>query len=194
MPTFNHLEAKVLPDRVLKGLAQRDHRPDQEGPRGRPRRVRLFGVLYPSDKADKEERLVNIVQHKHGSDRVELWELPSVHRQNAFHEGILVIGVLLGEVVDVLLEQASLVTDLQTVRQLPILLKANLLGHRAVEEWLGVVEAELVPEGGALPHELPLENRVQLFITLAFFVYFVLLHWFKFVQLYLFTKFSEHAP
>ena len=78
--------------------------------------------------------------------------------------------------IDVFFKQLSLVTDFETVRQLSILLKADLLGHGAFEEWPGVIVAELVPERGTFSHILPLENFVKLFFNDFFVVYLLLLH------------------
>ena len=163
---------------MLESLTDWDHHSDEEGPCSCPLSIRHFVLLNPRDEADQEERLVHIVQHKHSSDCIELWELPSVNRQDAFHESILIVRVLVAEVIDVFFKQLSLVTDFETVRQLSILLKADLLGHGAFEEWPGVIEAELIPERGAFSHKLPLENFVQLFLNNFFVVYLLLLHCF----------------
>lgn len=92
----------------------------------------------------------------------ELDQLRLVGLGEALHEGHTVIRVLLDVVLDSRLNLLLLVLNLQTVRQVAVLLEDNLLSLRALQQRLGVSEEELLKEGTIFAHELALVNLANL--------------------------------
>ena len=125
--------------------------------------------MNPINEIRDEEWSEKLVNQEQDANRVELREPPSVDIEQTFHEGKLVVLVLLSVTSDLFLEKFDLVASLDSIRQLSILLKTNRLCQGAVKERLGVAMSDLRPEASIFAHKHPLEHLVLL---LAFVLLF----------------------